>query len=66
MNINQYTRYQSKDGKRMFIVLGLFMRGFNPVGYEVLDVYAEQCKQVPYETFHQEITIGNLVKIKQP
>jgi hypothetical protein len=63
MNIQQYTRFKSKDNKRLFIVLGKWMKNFEITGYEVLDVNAEQCVNLPYATFHSQIETGNLVQI---
>ena len=64
MTINQYARYNSKDGKRQFIVLGKWGIGNNLFhDYEVLDVYAEQVLRLKKEKFETEIEIGNLIRI---
>jgi hypothetical protein len=66
MTINQYERYKSKDGKRLFIVLGKWSLGKNDFSdYEVLDVFAEQAIRIPKAKFEGEIENGNLIQVKQ-
>lgn len=64
MRANQFERYQSKDGKRLFIVLGKWALKQEFVDYEVLDVYAEQAVRIPKTHFETQIENGNLIRIK--
>jgi hypothetical protein len=65
MTINQYERYKSNDGKRLFIVLGKWSVTKDDFKeYEVLDVFAENTIRIPKAKFEGQIENGNLIRVK--
>jgi hypothetical protein len=61
--IHYWSRWISADGKRWFIIVGKWYKGYTCETYEVLEPDKEQVKQIPASVWEQQIQDGNIARI---
>jgi hypothetical protein len=61
--IHQYSRWNTSDGARFFIVLGKWSKGTEVVSYEILDVHAEKMIVLQANVWEDQIREGKVIRV---